>query len=70
MIRKYITVIFLVWKSFEPGSTFKIVTYSAGLEENKFNLNELLIVQVEGQLVEVQCIVGNGRRMVAYRCLR
>lgn len=31
---------FLVWKSFEPGSTFKIVTYSAGLEENKFNLNE------------------------------
>lgn len=31
---------FLVWKSFEPGSTFKIVTYSAGLEEKKFNLNE------------------------------
>lgn len=31
---------FLVWKSFEPGSTFKIVTYSAGIEEKKFNLNE------------------------------
>ncbi len=30
---------YLVWKSYEPGSTFKIVTYSAGLEENKFNFN-------------------------------
>ena len=29
-----------IWKSFEPGSTFKIVTYSAGLEENKFKINE------------------------------
>ena len=29
-----------IWKSFEPGSTFKIVTYSAGLEEKKFSLNE------------------------------
>ena len=29
-----------IWKSFEPGSTFKIVTYSAGLEENKFKLND------------------------------
>ena len=29
-----------IWKSFEPGSTFKIVTYSAGFEENKFKLNE------------------------------
>lgn len=25
-----------IWKSFEPGSTFKIVTYSAGLEEKFF----------------------------------
>ncbi|NLM32143.1 MAG: stage V sporulation protein D [Acholeplasmataceae bacterium] len=29
-----------IWKSFEPGSTFKIVTYSAGLEEKVFSLNE------------------------------
>ena len=29
-----------IWKSFEPGSTFKIVTYSAGLEENKFKLTD------------------------------
>lgn len=28
---------FLVWKSYEPGSTFKICTYSAGLEENVFS---------------------------------
>ena len=27
-----------IWKSFEPGSTFKIVTYSAGLEEKKFKI--------------------------------
>ena len=25
-----------IWKSFEPGSTFKIVTFSAGLEEKVF----------------------------------
>ncbi len=29
-----------IWMSFEPGSTFKFVTYSAGLEEKVFNLNE------------------------------
>lgn len=29
-----------IWKSYEPGSTFKIVTYSAGLEEKVFKLNE------------------------------
>ena len=29
-----------IWKSFEPGSTFKIVTYSAGIEEKKISLNE------------------------------
>ena len=29
-----------IWKSFEPGSTFKIVTYSAGLEEKKISINE------------------------------
>ncbi len=26
-----------IWKSFEPGSTFKFVTYSAGLEEGVFS---------------------------------
>lgn len=29
-----------IWKSFEPGSTFKIVTFSAGIEEKEFGLNE------------------------------
>ena len=29
-----------IWKSFEPGSTFKIVTFSAGLEEEVFRLND------------------------------
>ena len=29
-----------IWKSYEPGSTFKICTFSAGLEENVFDLNE------------------------------
>lgn len=29
-----------IWKSFEPGSTFKIVTFSAGLEEKVFDINE------------------------------
>lgn len=29
-----------IFKSFEPGSTFKIMTYSAGLEEGVFDLND------------------------------
>lgn len=29
-----------IWKSYEPGSTFKILTFSAGLEENVFSLDE------------------------------
>lgn len=29
-----------IWSNYEPGSVFKIVTYSAGLEENKFSLTE------------------------------
>lgn len=32
-----------IWKSFEPGSTFKIVTFAAGLEEGVFSLNERFI---------------------------
>ena len=27
-----------VWKSFEPGSTFKVFSFAAGLEEKKFNM--------------------------------
>ncbi|ERJ12850.1 stage V sporulation protein D [Haloplasma contractile] len=29
-----------IWKSYEPGSTFKIITYSAGLEEGVFELDD------------------------------
>ena len=29
-----------IWMTFEPGSTFKIVTYSAGLEEGVFDLED------------------------------
>ncbi len=29
-----------IWKSYEPGSTFKVCTFSAGLEENAFSLDE------------------------------
>lgn len=29
-----------IWKSFEPGSTFKVVTYSAGLEEKVFKTTD------------------------------
>lgn len=29
-----------IWKSFEPGSTFKIATYAAGLEEKVFEIDE------------------------------
>lgn len=32
---------FLVWKSYEPGSTFKICTYSAGLEEKAFRISDV-----------------------------
>lgn len=29
-----------IWQTFEPGSTFKIVTLSAAMQENKVNLND------------------------------
>lgn len=32
-----------IWKSFEPGSTFKIVTFAAGIEEKVFSLNEKFV---------------------------
>lgn len=32
-----------IWKSFEPGSTFKIVTFAAGIEEKVFSLDEKFI---------------------------
>lgn len=30
-----------IWKCYEPGSTFKIVTFSAGIEEGIFNLDDV-----------------------------
>lgn len=30
-----------IWKCYEPGSTFKIVTFSAGIEENVFALDDI-----------------------------
>ncbi|MCI6716573.1 MAG: stage V sporulation protein D [Mollicutes bacterium] len=30
-----------IWKVYEPGSTFKICTFAAGLEENVFSLDEI-----------------------------
>ena len=30
-----------IWKCYEPGSTFKICTYSAGLEEKVFSIDEV-----------------------------
>ena len=30
-----------IWSNYEPGSVFKIVTYSAGLEEKKFRMDEI-----------------------------
>ncbi len=32
-----------IWKNFEPGSTFKIVTFAGGLEEKVFSLTEKFI---------------------------
>jgi stage V sporulation protein D (sporulation-specific penicillin-binding protein) len=29
-----------IWQTFEPGSTFKVVTLSAAMQENKVNLND------------------------------
>lgn len=32
---------FPIWTSYEPGSCFKIITYSAGLEENVFKMDDI-----------------------------
>lgn len=32
---------FPIWTSYEPGSCFKIITYSAGLEENIFKMDDV-----------------------------
>lgn len=54
-----------IWKSFEPGSTFKIVTFSAGLEEKVFKLDEYFndpgYMVVDGARIKDWKAGGHGR---------
>ena len=54
-----------IWKSFEPGSTFKYVTFSAGLEEGVFDVNETFYDQgytiVDGVRIKDWKAGGHGQ---------
>lgn len=53
-----------IWKSFEPGSTFKIVTYAAGLEEKVFSLDERFYdsgsISIDGARIRCWKAGGHG----------
>jgi len=53
-----------IWMSYEPGSTFKIVTYSAGLEEGVFDMDEHFYdpgyTMVEGRRIKDWKAGGHG----------
>ncbi|HHX77994.1 MAG TPA: PASTA domain-containing protein, partial [Firmicutes bacterium] len=54
--------------TFEPGSTFKLVTLSSAIEENKYNMNEGFYcggsVRVAGH--NIHCWTGNGHGAISY----
>lgn len=54
-----------LWKSFEPGSTFKILTYAAGIEEQVFKPNDLFFCSgyriVEGVRIKDWKAGGHGK---------
>ncbi|MEX2104970.1 MAG: penicillin-binding transpeptidase domain-containing protein, partial [Bacilli bacterium] len=53
-----------IWRSFEPGSTFKIITLAAALEEKKVNLKEAFydpgFITVAGQRLRCWKRQGHG----------
>lgn len=55
-----------IWKSFEPGSTFKIVTYAAGLEEKVFKISDYFYdpgyAIVDGTHIKDWKVGGHGRQ--------
>lgn len=55
----------VIWKNFEPGSTFKYVTYSAGLEEGVFDVNDIFYDQgfyiVDGSRIRDWKAGGHGQ---------
>ncbi len=56
--------------SFEPGSTFKIVTYSAGLEEGVFKTTDHFTIQDMQLLMEQEFVIGRLVDMVNKLILR
>lgn len=55
-----------IWMSYEPGSTFKIVTYAAGLEEGVFRMDEYFFdpgyAIVEGVRIKDWKAGGHGQQ--------
>lgn len=39
-IKIFIIKIIPIWKTYEPGSTFKIITFSSALNENLFDMDK------------------------------
>lgn len=54
-----------IWKVYEPGSTFKICTFAAGLEENVFSLDETFYdpgyAMVDGARLKDWKLGGHGK---------